>query len=153
MNSTFTPLPLKWQILLFPVAILFVGCASESGSNVAAGLTGAGIGAGKGIITDGKVSLADVVSNTIASTSGSIIANKGAEKRVGEAFDVGKGIGDQETTKETYEIVQRVHKAQEDEGQEKLVTKLYQVPAPQNPNSNVKQVPHDIVILTQEPAR
>jgi len=153
MKVTFTPLPLKWQLLLFPVALLFVGCASESGNNALGGLGGGAIGAAKGIITDGKVSAADIAVGAGSGLLGSVVANKGAEKRIGEAFETGTQIGNQETTKETYEIVQRVHKAQEDQGQEKMVTKLYQVPAPQNPNSTVKQVPHDILIHVQEPAR
>ncbi len=141
-----------WQSLLC-LPLILSGCTTPTGTLVSNTALGGTVGAAKSIIQTGKVDPIDVASHGFTALGSTYLANQAAEKREAEAFVTGTEIGNKESSKNSYDLVQNVHKAQEDKDSEKLQTKLYPVQAPLPANSNVKQVPHEVVVTIKEPAK
>ncbi len=134
---------------MLAVPLLLAGCASPGG-NLALGTTAGGtVGIVKGAI-EGKVNTKDIVANAASGFIGAEISNQGAEKRIQTAYQTGIEVGDNRSIKQTYAVVQNVHKVQE--SKEKIVVHQYEFPA-QPGTPEIKEVPHTdhVEIKTTKP--
>ncbi|MES2309339.1 MAG: hypothetical protein V4507_10825 [Verrucomicrobiota bacterium] len=140
-----------WEIKSVGLVLLlggFSGCASSTGRAVTSTVLGGGVNA--------AVSKGDPLSTAAGAITGfaqNKITEKGMEQELSdEAQDI-RDKAKADMVKQTSEMVQRIHRAQdktENQDQQQYRRVQYVIPA-QNNNPNVKQVPHEVAVVVEEP--
>jgi hypothetical protein len=140
----------SWEIkigILGITLIGFSGCASSTGRAVTSTVLGGGVNA--------AVSKGDPLTTAAGAITGfaqNKISESGMEKELEERAQDIRDKTKADMIKQTNEVMNRIHKAQErNQGEENQYRKVqYLIPA-QNQNPNVKTVDHDVAVVVEEP--